>query len=51
MQVAGLPHLAAVRQRLVSRAAHAQPSTTEIYTLVSIERVKAVHVKTHPAHL
>lgn len=30
---------------------HAQLSTTEIYTHVSIERLKAVHVKTHPAHL
>ena len=30
---------------------HAQLSTTEIYTHVSIERFKAVHTKTHPAHL
>lgn len=30
---------------------HAQLSTTEIYTHVSIERLKAVHAKTHPAHL
>lgn len=30
---------------------HAQLSTTEIYTHVSIERLKAVHTKTHPAHL
>jgi integrase/recombinase XerD len=30
---------------------HAQLSTTEIYTRVSIERLKAVHAKTHPAHL
>ena len=30
---------------------HAQLSTTEIYTHVSIERLKAVHSKTHPAHL
>jgi integrase/recombinase XerD len=30
---------------------HAQLSTTEIYTHVSIERLKAVHTRTHPAHL
>jgi integrase/recombinase XerD len=30
---------------------HAQLSTTQIYTHVSIERLKAVHTKTHPAHL
>lgn len=30
---------------------HAQLSTTQIYTHVSIERLKAVHAKTHPAHL
>jgi integrase/recombinase XerD len=30
---------------------HAQLSTTEIYTHVSIERLKAVHARTHPAHL
>jgi len=30
---------------------HAQLSTTQIYTRVSIERLKAVHAKTHPAHL
>ena len=30
---------------------HAQLSTTEIYTHVSVERLKAVHAKTHPAHL
>lgn len=30
---------------------HAQLSTTEIYTRVSIERLKAVHARTHPAHL
>jgi integrase/recombinase XerD len=30
---------------------HAQLSTTEIYTRVSIERLKAVHAKTHPAGL
>ena len=30
---------------------HAQLSTTEIYTHVSIERLKAVHAQTHPAHL
>lgn len=30
---------------------HAQLSTTEIYTHVSIERLKAVHAKTHPAQL
>jgi integrase/recombinase XerD len=30
---------------------HTQLSTTEIYTHVSIERLKAVHAKTHPAHL
>ena len=30
---------------------HAQLSTTEIYTHVSVERLKAVHTKTHPAHL
>lgn len=29
---------------------HAQLSTTEIYTHVSIERLKAVHAQTHPAH-
>lgn len=28
---------------------HAQLSTTEIYTHVSIERLKAVHARTHPA--
>ena len=30
---------------------HAQLSTTEIYTHVSIERLKAVHTRTHPARL
>jgi len=30
---------------------HAQLSTTEIYTHVSIERLKAVHAQTHPARL
>jgi integrase/recombinase XerD len=30
---------------------HAQLSTTEIYTHVSIERLKHVHTTTHPAHL
>ncbi len=30
---------------------HAQLSTTEIYTHVSIERLKAIHTRTHPAHL
>lgn len=30
---------------------HAQLSTTEIYTHVSIERLKAIHARTHPAHL
>jgi integrase/recombinase XerD len=30
---------------------HAQLSTTEIYTHVSVERLKAVHARTHPAHL
>jgi integrase/recombinase XerD len=30
---------------------HAQLSTTEVYAHVSIERLKAVHAKTHPAHL
>jgi len=30
---------------------HAQLSTTEIYTHVSIQRLKAVHTETHPAHL
>ena len=30
---------------------HAQLSTTEIYTHVSIERLKAVHTRTHPAHM
>jgi site-specific recombinase XerC len=30
---------------------HAQLSTTEIYTHVSIERLKAVHTRTHPAHV
>src|SRR5258708_1909903 len=30
---------------------HAQLSTTEIYTHVSIERLKEVHTRTHPAHL
>ncbi len=30
---------------------HAQLSTTEIYTHVSIERLKQVHTETHPAHL
>jgi hypothetical protein len=30
---------------------HAQLSTTEIYTHVSIERLKAVHTQTHPARL
>jgi integrase/recombinase XerD len=30
---------------------HAQLSTTEIYTHVSIERLKVVHTRTHPAHL
>ncbi len=29
---------------------HAQLSTTEIYTHVSIERLKEVHTRTHPAH-
>lgn len=35
-------------QEILSRA---QLSTTEIYTHVSIERLKAVHARTHPAHL
>jgi integrase/recombinase XerD len=30
---------------------HAQLSTTQIYTHVSIERLKAVHTRTHPAHV
>ena len=30
---------------------HAQLSTTAIYTHVSIERLKAVHTRTHPAHV
>ena len=30
---------------------HAQLSTTQIYTHVSIERLKEVHTRTHPAHL
>jgi integrase/recombinase XerD len=30
---------------------HAQLSTTEIYTHVSIERLKAIHTRTHPAHV
>jgi len=30
---------------------HAQLSTTEIYTHVSIERLKAVHTRTHAAHM
>ncbi len=30
---------------------HAQLSTTEIYTHVSIERLKEVHTRTHPAHV
>ena len=30
---------------------HAQLSTTQIYTRVSIERLKTVHAKAHPAHL
>ena len=30
---------------------HAQLSTTEIYTHVSIERLKAVHTRTHPARI
>ena len=30
---------------------HAQLSTTEIYTHVSIERLNAVHARTHPADL
>ena len=30
---------------------HADLATTAIYTRVSIERLKAVHAKTHPAHL
>jgi integrase/recombinase XerD len=30
---------------------HAQLSTTQIYTHVSIERLKAVHARTHPASL
>jgi integrase/recombinase XerD len=30
---------------------HAQLSTTEIYTHVSIERLKTIHTRTHPAHL
>lgn len=30
---------------------HAQLSTTEIYTHVSIERLKAIHTQTHPAHV
>jgi integrase/recombinase XerD len=30
---------------------HAQLSTTEIYTHVSIDGLKAIHTRTHPAHL
>ncbi len=30
---------------------HAQLSTTEIYTHVAIERLKAIHTRTHPAHV
>ena len=30
---------------------HAQLSTTQIYTHVAIERLKAIHQRTHPAHL
>lgn len=30
---------------------HAQLSTTEIYTHVSTERLKAIHTRTHPAHV
>ena len=30
---------------------HAQLSTTQIYTHVAIERLKAIHARTHPAHL
>lgn len=29
---------------------HAQLSTTAVYTHVSIERLKAIHARTHPAH-
>lgn len=29
---------------------HAQLSTTELYTRVSITQLKAVHQRTHPAH-
>jgi len=30
---------------------HAELSTTEIYTQVSIQKLKAVHTATHPARL
>lgn len=29
---------------------HAQLTTTELYTRVSITQLKAVHQRTHPAH-
>ena len=45
-----LEHGADVRY-LQAMLGHAQLSTTEIYTRVSISQLKAVHQRTHPAHL
>ena len=44
-----LEHGADVRY-LQAMLGHAQLSTTEIYTRVSITQLKAVHQRTHPAH-
>ncbi|HEX4600832.1 MAG TPA: hypothetical protein VH116_05515 [Gemmatimonadales bacterium] len=40
------PHL----RYLQALLGHAQLSTTELYTRVSIAQLKAVHQRTHPAH-